>query len=66
MDYNDAREGITLYLPVYQEGALLFAGDGHAAEGDGEPEMRSKRPWTWSSPSTSSAAKHRRAPRRNR
>jgi len=36
MDYNGLREGITLYLPVYQEGALLFVGDGHAAQGDGE------------------------------
>ena len=36
MDYNGVREGITLYLPVYQDGALLFVGDGHAAEGDGE------------------------------
>lgn len=36
MDYNALREGVTLYLPVYQEGALLFVGDGHAAQGDGE------------------------------
>jgi acetamidase/formamidase len=25
-----------LFLPVYQLGALLFLGDGHAAQGDGE------------------------------
>lgn len=36
MDYNRLREGVTLYLPVYQLGALLFMGDGHAAQGDGE------------------------------
>ena len=36
MDYNGLREGTTLYLPVYQAGALLFVGDGHAAQGDGE------------------------------
>lgn len=36
MDYSGLREGTTLYLPVNQEGALLFVGDGHAAEGDGE------------------------------
>jgi amidase len=36
MDFNGLREGTTLYLPVYQEGALLFVGDGHAAQGDGE------------------------------
>jgi acetamidase/formamidase len=36
MDYNALREGVTVYLPVYQAGALLFVGDGHAAQGDGE------------------------------
>src|SRR5260370_12488916 len=36
MDYNQIREGVTLYLPVYHPGALLFVGDGHAAEGAGE------------------------------
>jgi acetamidase/formamidase len=36
MDYSGLREGVTVYLPVYQEGAILFVGDGHAAEGDGE------------------------------
>jgi amidase len=36
MDYNQIREGVTVYLPVFQPGALLFMGDGHAAQGDGE------------------------------
>ena len=36
MDYNQLGEGTTLYLPVYHPGALLFLGDGHAAQGDGE------------------------------
>ena len=36
MDYNRLTEGVTLYLPVSQPGALLFLGDGHAAQGDGE------------------------------
>jgi len=36
MDYNQIREGVTLYLPVYHPGALLFVGDGHAVEGAGE------------------------------
>ena len=36
MDYNEFREGVTIYFPVYQPGALLFLGDGHAAQGDGE------------------------------
>jgi len=36
MDYNQIREGATVYLPVYHPGAILFLGDGHAAQGDGE------------------------------
>ncbi len=36
LDYNQLREGSTVYLPVYAPGALLFIGDGHAAQGDGE------------------------------
>lgn len=36
MDYNAIREGATVYLPVFQRGALLFVGDGHALQGDGE------------------------------
>lgn len=36
MDYNGIQEGTTVYLPVMEEGALLFVGDGHAAQGDGE------------------------------
>ncbi|MBV8847174.1 MAG: acetamidase/formamidase family protein [Bryobacterales bacterium] len=36
MDYNQLREGAMVYLPVYAPGALLFVGDGHAAQGAGE------------------------------
>jgi acetamidase/formamidase len=36
MDYSRLRKGTTVYLPVYQPGALLLLGDAHAAEGDGE------------------------------
>src|SRR5215471_7543023 len=36
MDFNQLVEGATVYLPVFQPGALLFVGDGHAAQGDGE------------------------------
>lgn len=36
LDYNEIREGVTVYLPVFQRGALLFVGDGHAVQGDGE------------------------------
>lgn len=36
MDYRGFTEGTTAYLPVFVEGALLFLGDGHAVQGDGE------------------------------
>ena len=36
MDYNQLREGTTVYLPVFALGALLFVGDGHALQGAGE------------------------------
>jgi amidase len=36
MDFNLLGEGATVYLPVSHPGALLFLGDGHAAQGDGE------------------------------
>jgi len=36
MDYNQMGEGVTLYLPVYHPGGLLYMGDAHAAMGDGE------------------------------
>ncbi|MBM3810031.1 MAG: acetamidase [Acidimicrobiia bacterium] len=37
MDYNEIVEGVTLTLPVYHPGALLYIGDGHALQADGEP-----------------------------
>ena len=36
MDFNEVGEGTTLYLPVNVPGALLYVGDGHALQGDGE------------------------------
>lgn len=36
MDFNGVVEGNTVYLPVFQPGALLYLGDGHALQGDGE------------------------------
>jgi acetamidase/formamidase len=36
MDYNQFGEGVTIYLPVFHPGALLFLGDAHAVQGDGE------------------------------
>ena len=36
MDASDIREGATVYLPVFHEGAYFYFGDVHAAQGDGE------------------------------
>jgi acetamidase/formamidase len=36
IDFNEIAEGNTVYLPVQQPGALLYVGDAHAAQGDGE------------------------------
>ncbi|HWP99922.1 MAG TPA: acetamidase/formamidase family protein [Vicinamibacterales bacterium] len=36
MDSPDAREGTTVYLPIFHEGAYFYFGDGHALQGDGE------------------------------
>jgi acetamidase/formamidase len=36
LDYHAVTAGATIYLPVLEEGALLYIGDGHAAQGDGE------------------------------
>ncbi|PTX91299.1 acetamidase/formamidase family protein [Opitutus sp. ER46] len=36
MDFNGVVEGNTVYLPVQQPGALLYLGDAHALQGDGE------------------------------
>jgi acetamidase/formamidase len=36
MDYASMTAGVKLMLPVYEPGALLFIGDGHARQGEGE------------------------------
>ncbi len=36
MDSPEIKEGVTLYMPVFRPGALLYMGDGHAEQGDGE------------------------------
>jgi amidase len=36
MDYKGFEQGVTIYFPVFVEGALFFVGDGHALQGDGE------------------------------
>jgi len=36
LDFRYNTTGATIYLPVFHAGALLYLGDGHAAQGDGE------------------------------
>lgn len=36
MDLREMKEGTTLYLPVFVKGALLWTGDSHAGQGNGE------------------------------
>ena len=36
MDYRGFVSGVTVYFPVFEPGALLYVGDGHAVQGDGE------------------------------
>jgi acetamidase/formamidase len=36
LDNKELTEGTTLFLPVFNEGALFSAGDGHGVQGDGE------------------------------
>ncbi len=36
MDYRGFGPGVTIFFPVFVEGALLHIGDGHATQGDGE------------------------------
>jgi acetamidase/formamidase len=39
MDIRDFSEGATLYVPVHVPGALLWSGDSHAAQGNGEVNL---------------------------
>ena len=36
VDLRELAEGSTLFIPVWKPGALLFTGDSHAVQGDGE------------------------------
>lgn len=36
MDAQEVREGTTVYLPIFHDGAYFYFGDGHARQGHGE------------------------------
>lgn len=39
MDLREMTEGTTLYLPVFKKGGLLWTGDSHAGQGNGEIDL---------------------------
>lgn len=39
MDVNELQEGSTLYLPVFQKGGLIWTGDSHCLQGNGEVNL---------------------------
>ena len=39
MDVNELQVGSTLYLPVFLEGALIWTGDSHCRQGNGEVNL---------------------------
>jgi acetamidase/formamidase len=39
MDLNELQEGSTLYVPVFQKGGLVWVGDAHCRQGNGEVNL---------------------------
>jgi len=39
MDVNELQEGSILYFPVFEKGALIWTGDSHCLQGDGEVNL---------------------------
>jgi acetamidase/formamidase len=39
MDVNEMQEGSTLYFPVFEKGALIWTGDSHCLQGNGEVNL---------------------------
>ena len=39
MDINELQEGTTLYLPVFLKGGLIWTGDSHCLQGNGEVNL---------------------------
>lgn len=39
MDLNELQAGSTLYLPVFEKGGLLWVGDAHCTQGNGEVNL---------------------------
>lgn len=39
MDVNELQVGSILYLPVFQKGGLIWTGDSHCLQGNGEVNL---------------------------
>ena len=39
MDINELTEGTTIYIPVFLKGGLIWTGDSHCAQGNGEVNL---------------------------
>jgi acetamidase/formamidase len=39
MDVNELQEGSTIYFPVFQKGGLIWTGDSHCLQGNGEVNL---------------------------
>src|ERR1700723_4209910 len=39
MDVNEMQEGSILYFPVFQKGGLIWTGDSHCLQGNGEVDL---------------------------
>jgi acetamidase/formamidase len=44
VDLRELSEGATLFIPVWKPGALLYTGDSHAVQGDGEISLTALEP----------------------
>ena len=44
LDNRELVEGTTLYVPVFVRGALVWTGDSHAAQGNGEVNLKPSKP----------------------
>ncbi len=48
LDLSELSEGSTLYIPVWKAGGLIYTGDSHAVQGDGEICLTASPRW-WTS-----------------
>ena len=57
MDINELQEGSTIFLPVFQRGGLIWTGDSHCRQGNGEVNLTALECCTRKSVSSRSCAR---------